>query len=436
MSNDTINEGRRNFVKTSAAAVAAGTLLSGLPINAFGASPQGEIRIGLVGCGGRGTGAAYEALKASPSVKLVALGETFEDRLNAAYELLKSTFGNQVDVPDANKFVGFDAYQKVIENCDVVLLATPPPFRPIHLEAAVKADKHVFIEKPLFVDIPGYHKIMETNDLAKQKNLSLVVGLQQRYEIGYRQMKEQIDNGLIGDITSLDVYYNVGAPKILPRQPGQTEMNFQIRNWRYFIWLWGGQLAGQAIHQIDLMNWFMNDYPVSVNGLGGRQVYSGPDQGNTYDHHYAEYEYSNKVKLHVQCRNIDNTWNRRGFHIQGTKGFANERSQIFNTAGDLIWRFRDRDETEGPSQKCQSEFINSVLDKKPINQVDYGAKSTLTTIMGRMAIHSGQQITVDKALTSKRSILPKEFSWDTDMPDMPGEDGNYSIPIPGKTEVL
>ncbi len=434
--NKDVNQGRRNFVKTSAAVAAGGTILSSFPLASFGARAQSELRVGLVGCGGRGTGAASEALKTSKSVKLVALGETFEDRLSGAYSQLKSTFGNQVEVPESNKFIGFDAYQKVIEKCDVVILATPPPFRPQHFEAAVKADKHVFIEKPLFVDIPGYHKVMNTNELAKQKKLNVAVGLQLRFETGYQQMVEKINNGAIGDITSLNVYYNVGAPKIHPRQPEQTEMNFQVRNWRYFTWLWGGQLAGQAIHQIDVINWLMNDFPVTVNGLGGRQVFSGPDQGNTYDHHYAEFEYANKIKLHVQCRNIDNNWNKNGFHIQGTTGYADDKSRIYDPSGNIVWRYRNRDETIGSSQRCQSNFINSVLENKPLNQVEYGAKSTLATVMGRMAIHSGQVITIDQALASKRSILPKEFHWDAEMPDMPGADGNYEIPMPGKTEVL
>lgn len=431
-----VDSGRRDFVKSSATALAGGALLAGLPINAFGMGPQKEIRIGLVGCGGRGTGAAHEALKTSTAVKLVALGEVFEDRLNNAYQNLKETYGDQVQVPDANKFIGFDAYQRVIESCDVVLLVTPPPFRPLHLEAAVKADKHVFIEKPLFVDIPGYHKVMDTNALAKQKNLNLGVGLQMRYETGYQQMKEQIDNGIIGNITSLDVYYNVGAPKIHPRQPDQTEMNYQVRNWRYFTWLWGGQLAGQTIHPIDVMNWFMDDYPVVAQGLGGRQTFSGPNQGNTYDHHYAEFEYANKIKLHVQSTTMDNTWNRVGFHVQGSKGYGNEKFQIYNTANEPIWRYRDEDDTVGPTQKCQSDFINSIIENRPLNQVDYGAKSTLTTIIGRMAIHSGKIITVEEALKSEKSILPTEFKWDAEMPSMPGPDGNYAIPIPGKAEVL
>ncbi|SDM71027.1 Gfo/Idh/MocA family protein [Kriegella aquimaris] len=436
MEKEITDNGRRNFVKSGASALAGGALLSSFPMSAFHISGKRELRIGLVGCGNRGKGAAHEALKTSGMVKLVALGDVFEDRLNSAYENLKNTYGDQVEVPDSRKFMGFDAYQKVIANCDVVLLATPPPFRPLHLEAAVKADKHVFIEKPLFVDIPGYHKVMDANELAKQRDLSLVVGLQSRYETGYQLMKEKFEEGIIGDITSLNVYYNVGAPKIYPRTPDQTEMQYQMRNWRYFTWLWGGQLAGQTIHPIDLMNWFMNDYPIVAKGLGGRQTFNGPDQGNTYDHHYAEFDYPNKIKLHVQSTNMNNTWNRVGFHVQGSKGYADEKFRIYDAKGELIWAHRDKDEMIGPSQKCQSDFINSVINNKPLNQLDYGAKSTLTTIIGRMAIHSGKIITVEEALKSNRSILPKEFSWDADMPSAPGPDGNYSIPIPGKVKVL
>ncbi|SVB63627.1 uncharacterized protein METZ01_LOCUS216481, partial [marine metagenome] len=199
------NTGRRKFLKTSSTVVAGSTLLSSSPFISIGKS-QSELKIGLVGCGGRGTGAAYEALKASPAVKLVAMGETFEDRLSSAYQRLKSSFKDQVNVPEDCKLVGFDAYQKVIEKCDAVLLATPPPFRPIHFEAAVNADKHVFLEKPLFVDIPGYHKVIQTNEIAKQKGLNVAVGLQLRFDIGFQQMIEKIKEGTIGPVNSLNVY--------------------------------------------------------------------------------------------------------------------------------------------------------------------------------------------------------------------------------------
>ena len=412
------------------------TLLTGFSINTLGAGKPDELRVGLVGCGGRGTGAAFEALRTSPNVKLTAMADTFEDRVESAFLRLTDEFGEQVSISKKDKHVGFDGYKKVIEKCDVVILATPPPFRPIHFEEAVKADKHVFMEKPLFVDIPGYNKIISTNELAKKKNLNVAVGLQLRFEPGYQQLMEKVKDGAIGEIKSLDVYYNVGAPKIHPRLEGQTEMEYQMRNWRYFTWLWGGQLSGQTIHQIDVVNWLMNDYPTIVNGLGGRIAFSGPNQGNTYDHHYAEFEYANGVRLHVQSKNIDSTWNRNGFEIVGTKGSANDRSRIYDASGKVTWQYRNRDQNVGSSQLCQSAFINSVLESTPLNHVEYGAKSSLTCVMGRMAIHSGKRITIEEALASERSILPSKFSWDADMPNKPGKDGNYEIPIPGKTEVL
>lgn len=435
MDNVSMNSGRRKFVKTSSKVLAGSTLLSSAPFISFG-NPQSQLKIGLIGCGGRGTGAAYEALKASSSVKLVAMGETFDDRLNSSYQRLKSSFSDQVDVPESHRFIGFDAFEKVIDKCDAVILTTPAPFRPIHFEAAVNADKHVFMEKPLFVDIPGYHKIIQTNEIAKRKGLKVAVGLQYRFETKYQQMIEKIKEGVIGSIHSLNVYYNVAAPKCFPRQKGQSEMNFQMRNWRYFTWLWGGQLAGQTIHQIDVANWLMDDYPISVNGLGGRISFHGPDQGNTYDHHYAEFEYANKIKMHTQCRTIDNNWNKTGFQFQGTTGYADEKGRIFDASGKIIWRYRDRDNTVGSSQMCQSAFINAIIEDKILNHVHYGANSTLTTIMGRMAIHSGKVFTREEVLKSTKSLLPKEFSWDADMPDIPGTDGNYAIPIPGQTDVL
>lgn len=404
----------------------------------LGAYVQGsdQIKIGLIGCGGRGAGAAVQAIKASKAVKLVAMGDTFRDRLDKSYgAILKNVEAAQVDVPETNKFVGFDAYEKVIALSDVVLLATPPPFRPIHFEAAIKADKHVFMEKPLAVDVPGYHKIMEVSELADQKKLTVVVGLQNRYKKAYKELFSQIRGGTIGDVASISVYYSVGAPTIHPRKPGQTEMDYQMRNWRYFTWLWGGQLAGQTIHPIDAMNWLMEDYPVQAKGIGGRQVFSGPNQGNTFDHHYVEFEYPNGVKMHVQSQNINNCWVRNGFQVQGCSGSANEKSRIYDTSKKVIWRHDHRNDPN-PFQVEHDVFFHSILNGVHRNDTEWGAKSTLTTIMGRMAMHSGQIMTLEEVLKSKRSLLPEQFAWDAKMPDMPDERGNYAVPMPGITNVM
>lgn len=426
---------RRTFLKTGAATIVGGALFESLPLNAYAQSRK-TIRIGLVGCGGRGTGAAFEALHASKVVKLVAMGDVFADMLNGSYARISAQFKDQVDVPEKRRFVGLDAYAKVIAECDAVLLATPPPFRPAHFEEAIRANKHVFMEKPLAVDVPGYHKIMEVGKQAEVKKLNVVVGLQSRYDTSYNAMIDQIRQGVIGDIVSVDVYYNVGAPKIHPRKADQTELEYQLRNWRYFNWLWGGQLAGQAIHQIDVINWLMQDYPAFATGIGGRQSFSGPNQGNTYDHQYVEYIYPNGVKMHVQCRNMDHCAVRQGFYIRGTKGYADERSRIFNGENKILWRFRDSDEEVASTQLEQNVFFSAIANGSYINNTEYGAKSTMTTILGRMATHSGQDINLNEALASGLSIVPGEFSWDMKMPNAPDADGNYDVPMPGKAKVI
>lgn len=429
--------GRRAFIKKGSAAIAGSTVLPSLPVDLsayVGGSDQ--VRVGLIGCGNRGAGAAVQALQATKSAKLVAMGDTFRDRLDKSYlAILDNVDAAQVDVPEANKFVGFDAYQKVIELSDAVLLVTPPPFRPMHFEAAVQADKHVFMEKPLAVDVPGYHKIMEVSKIADQKKLTVVVGLQNRYKKAYQLLVDQIRSGVVGDVSSIAVYYCVGAPVIHQRKPGQTEMEYQMRNWRYFTWLWGGQLAGQSIHPIDAMNWLMQDYPVVAKGLGGRQTFSGPNQGNTYDHHFVEFEYPNGVKMNVQSLNINNCWRRIGWDIKCVSGSADEKSKIYDNQKNVVWRHDDRKDPN-PYQVEHDVFFDSIINNKHQNDTEWGANSTLTTIMGRMAMHSGQILHMDEVLKSKRSILPAELSWEAQMPDVPDETGNYPIPMPGVTNVL
>ncbi|MFD2101494.1 Gfo/Idh/MocA family oxidoreductase [Flagellimonas iocasae] len=424
--------GRRDFIKKSASAAVGGTLLGMLPsqLHAQGANSK-VLKIGLVGCGSRGSGALFEALNVSPSTKVVAIGDTFKDKVDQLHERLKTNYPDQCDFGEDQKFVGFDAYTKVIELCDVVLLATPPPFRPAHFEAAVTAGKHTFLEKPLAVDVPGYHKVIEVGKLADQKNLVVSVGLQFRYSNAVQEMVERIQNGEIGEITSLNTYYNVVEPRIIPREPQQTEMEYQVRNWRYFTWLWGGQLAGQAIHQIDVMNMVMDDFPVKALGNGGRLVFSGIEQGNTYDHFFIEYEYANGIQMHSQCRNMNNCANKMGWEIRGTKGIANERFQFKDYKGKTFWNYRDRTNI-GDSQKVQNKFINAILNDVHYNDTEYGAKSTLTTIMGRLAAETGQRITMEELLKSTESIVPQDMSWDSESVHKPNENGTYEIVKPGK----
>lgn len=423
---------RRTFLKNTSKTVAAGMVFSHLPVfSNVNVLDQEKIKLGLVGCGGRGTGAIFQALTASKSVQLVAMGDVFQHELDNSFQRVTKDFAAQVDVPRERQFLGLEAYKNVIDACDAVILATPPGFRPDHFEYAIASGKHVFMEKPLAVDSPGYRKIIEVGELATEKKLNVVVGLQSRHEIGLNEMVKKIHAGEIGDILSMDVYYNVGKATVYPRKPNQTELEYQISNWHYFNWLWGGQLAGQTIHQIDVMNWVKKDFPIKANGMGGRAMLEGPDHGEIFDHHYVEFEYQDGIKLHVQCRQMDNCANRMGFNIQGSKARVDERLQIIDNNGKVIWRYRDKDDPTG-SQIEQDVFVGSILGNKPyVNNTKYGAESTMTTIFGRMAIESGQTIDLAKAKASNLSIVPQEFSWDMKMQNAPLEDGNYIVPKPG-----
>lgn len=424
-------DGRRGFIKKSTSAALGGVLLSAFPNNSYAYSYGAQtLKIGLVGCGGRGTGALFEALKASPSVRVVAIADTFEDRATKVLSALKQNFEEQCDATKETMFVGFDAFEKVIELSDVVILATPPPFRPQHFETSIKAGKHVFMEKPLAVDVPGFNKIIEIGKLADEKKLNVVVGLQFRYNIGNKEMVSRIRKGEIGEIKSISTYYNVGTPRVLPREPQQTEMEFQVRNWRYFTWLWGGQLSGQAIHQIDMMNWIMDDFPVKALGSGGRLVYNGLNNGDAYDHFFIEYEYKNGVKMHSQCRNMNHCADKMGWVLRGTKGLADERRQFLDFNGKSYWRYRDREDL-GATQIEQNIFIESILNGTHINNTEYGAKSSLTAIMGRMAAETGGEITMTELLKNKESIVPDNMDWNSKSVKFPDKDGNYSIVKPG-----
>lgn len=423
---------RRTFIKSTSKTVAAGMVFSHLPaFSNFNIAGQEQIKLGLIGCGGRGTGAIYQALTASKSVRLVAMGDVFQHELDNSFQRVTKDFSNQVDVPRERQFLGLEAFKDVIDACDAVILATPPGFRPEHFEYAIDSGKHVFMEKPLAVDAPGYRKVVSVGELATEKQLNVVVGLQSRYEKGIGEMVSKIHEGLIGDIVATDVYYNVGKATVHPRKLNQTELEYQVSNWHYFNWLWGGQLAGQAIHQIDVMNWVKKSYPIKASGMGGRAMLKGPDHGEIFDHHYAEMEYADGTKLHIQCRQMDNCSNRKGFNIQGTSGRADERLQIFNIKGEVLWRYRDKDDASS-SQIEQDVFIGSILGSRPyVNNTLYGAESTMTTIMGRMAIESGAIIDLGSAKASALSIVPDEFSWDMKMLNAPLADGTYVIPKPG-----
>ena len=431
---------RRDFMKTSTAAALGAGLLN-YPAISAGAFADGDdtIKIGLVGCGGRGTGAATQALSTSGSVKLVAMADVFDDQLENSLKRLARQFKSRperVDVEKEKRFVGFDAYQKLIDSdVDLVVLATPPGFRPIHFEAAVKAGKNIFFEKPLATDAPGVRKVLEAVKLAKEKDLKVGVGLQRHHQFKYMETIKRIKDGAIGDVIALRVYWNGGGvwePR-RTREQVKTEMEYQMRNWYYYNWLCGDHIVEQHIHNLDVGNWIKGEHPVRAWGMGGRQVRTDKRYGEIFDHHAVEYEYSDGTRMFSQCRHIRNCWNSVSEHAHGSKGSANISGASMITA-DEKWRYRGP--KNNPYQTEHDDLFEAIRFGKPYNEGEYGAMSTMTAILGRMATYSGKPVDFDKALNSEIGLMPENFSWDADPLTLPNEDGEYPIPVPGVTKVI
>jgi myo-inositol 2-dehydrogenase/D-chiro-inositol 1-dehydrogenase len=432
---------RRDFLKTSSlAAIGAATAGSFTLSSAVWASGDDTIKVGLVGCGGRGTGAAAQALSVQGNVKLTAVADAFSDRAERVANSLKDSLRDKADrvavTPD-KVFVGFDAYQKVIDSgVDVVILATPPGFRPIHFEYAVKAGKHVFMEKPVAVDAPGVRQVLEANKIAKEKKLKVGVGLQRHHQFEYIETIQRLKDKAIGDILALRVYWNGGGvwDPPLKREHAKSEMEYQMRNWYYYNWLCGDHIVEQHIHNLDVGNWVMGDYPVRANGMGGRQVRVDKKYGEIYDHHYVEFEYANGTRMYSQCRHIPNCWNSVSEHAHGTKGTCDISGGRIHVFGGEEWRYRGKN--PNPYQVEHDNLFAAIRQGADFNEADNGAMSTMTAILGRMATYSGKVIEMKDALMSNLSLMPKQFSWDADPPVLPREDGSYPIATPGVTRVL
>ena len=432
---------RRDFVKGSAALM-GGALVSQLPLVGAYAAGSDTLKIAVVGCGGRGTGAAIQALSTKGSVKLVAMADAFRDRLDDSYNNISQKFEGdkkRVDVPEKNKFTGFDGYKKAIALADVVILTTPPGFRPLHFEEAVRQGKHVFLEKPVATDAPGVRQVLAAAEEAKKKNLKVVMGLQRRYQNAYLETIKRLNDGAIGDIVGAQAYWHNAGVWVRPRQAGQTEMEYQMRNWYYFNWLCGDHINEQHIHNIDVVNWVKNGYPVSAQGMGGRQVRNGIDHGEIYDHHYVEFTYADGTILNSQCRHIPNTMNRVEETFSGSKGRAtlsgDGKGIITDLKGNVIYNHRGKDDPN-PYQTEHDILFAAIRDNKPYNNAEIAAKSTMSAIMGRMATYSGQVIKWEDALNSDMSLMPKTFAWDAETPTKPDADGRYPIPTPGVTKVI
>jgi predicted dehydrogenase len=420
---------RRDFLKSSSACVIAGAL-AGRAYGQKGVSPGETLRIGLIGCGGRGTGAANQALRGDPSVRLVAMGDAFEDRLQSSLETLskQDEIADKIDVTKARRYVGFDAYKGVIENSDVVLLATPPHFRPIHLQAAVDAGKHVFAEKPVAVDAPGVRKVLAACEQARKKGLSIVSGLALRYSYPHRETVRRIHNGDIGEVRVLQANDYRGPIWVKPRKPESSEMYYQMQNWYYFTWLSGDFNVEQHVHMLDLCSWVMRDqYPVRAYGTGGRQVRTGAEYGNIYDHHSVVYEYADGAKLFATCRQQSGCMNDISAEVIGTKGkaiFGRRKPEI---VADKRWSYEGEQNVQ--QQTEHDELFASIRDGKGLNNGEYMTKSTLLAIMGRMATYTGQTVTWEQALNSKEDLSPERYDWDAKPPEA-------TIAMPGITRLI
>ena len=417
-------------------ALGAGILASNLvlPGTARAAAPD-VLRVGLVGCGGRGTGACDQALSVPNSyVKLVAMGDAFDDRLKGSFEQLKKKHTDKVDVPEDRKFVGIDAYKKVMEHCDLVILTTPPGFRPFHFEAAIKAGKHVFMEKPVCVDAFGARLVTEVAKLADEKKLKVVVGLQRRYEACYRAAYEQVKNGILGDILAAQVYWNGGAIWYRDRKPDTTEMQFQIHNWYHFLWTCGDHICEQHVHNIDVANWFLNALPVEASsGLGGRQVRTPGKPSEIYDHHAIEYRYPSGAILTSQCRQINGSKGEVREEFHGTKGVLrtdNGFAEVKDYSGKVLWKFQG--ENPNPYQVEHDELQAAIRNDKPLNNAYYGVSSCFTAVLGRNSDYTGQPWKWDDAWKLNDRTMPENVAWDANPPHMPDKDGLYPIPTPGE----
>ena len=423
---------RRIFLKsTGAAALGGATALSlGFPSTVRGRSKD-VLKVGLIGCGGRGTGAASQALNADPDVALTAMGDAFRDRLDESYNNLLKISPEKVKVADEHKFVGFDAYQQVIDSgVDVVILATPPGFRPDHLAAAVAADKHVFCEKPVAVDAPGIRKVIAAAKQAKEKNLSLVSGFTYRFDNPRRELFSKVLDGEIGDIKTVSSTRNGGTLWYKPRQPEWSDTEYQLRNWYYYNWLSGDFIVEMIVHSLDMMSWAMGDQvPLRATGSGGRQARTEEKWGNIYDHFAVEYEYDNEVRGFNFCRQQEGCSTRNTVEIAGTEGNAYVGSDDFKITGKNPWRFEG--EKNDPYQTQHDELFASIRESKPINHGDFMANSTMLAILGRMVGYSGQTITWEEAMNSDKVLGPEsgEYHWDLNWP-------GPAVAVPGITKVL
>jgi predicted dehydrogenase len=426
MSNQHESVTRRDFVRTAAAASIAATFPASFDVFAQGSD---AFKVGVIGCGGRGTGAAIDCLMADPAVEIVALGDLVPDRVEGSLARLTKEFPTRVKVPAGNRFTGFDNYKGVLSvpGVNLIVTAAPPGFRPIHVKAAVEAGKHVFMEKPVAVDPLGIRSILATADLAARKKLALVAGTQRRHQQRYLEMMKRIQDGQIGEIVAAQVYWNQGDLWVKEHLPGMSEIEWQCRNWLYFTWTSGDHIVEQHVHNIDVANWAMGVMPKNVMGMGGRQVRVGPQYGNIFDHFAVEFEYPNGVRVTSMCRQTKGCNDRVEERIVGTKGVAWSTSSATRITGAAPWTFEG--EETNPYVQEHIDLIASIRKGAPLNEGRQVAESTLCAIMGRMSAYTGRALSWDWAMnTSTLDLSPEKYEF--------GPNPVHPVAVPGTTPLV
>jgi len=427
---------RRDFLKTSAAA--AGVLAGGLALqNTAHAAGTDKIKVGVIGCGGRGTQACENVLASAEGVELIAMADAFEDRLNGSRKHLMNLegglgatvkkLGNTVNVPKENCFVGLDAYEKLLKtDVNYVILATPPGFRPIHLQAVVAAKKNIFCEKPVATDAPGIRKVLDAAEAAKAANLAIVTGTQRRHQKPYIETLKRIQDGAIGDVVGGQFYWNQGLLWKWDRDSKMTDLEYQMRNWYNFTWLCGDHIVEQHVHNLDVMCWAFDAHPVAAVAMGGR-TRTDPAFGHIFDHFAVDYEMPKGYHALSMCRQISGCANEVGEHLVGTKGLCHVNA--YNINGTPLYTKKETDAFINPYVQEHTDLIESIRAAKPLNELQRVAFSTLTAIMGRMSAYTGQRITWDKALKSTQDLMPANLAWDMKL-DIP------PVAVPGTTKFV
>jgi len=435
---------RRGFLKSAGSAMVGTTLAAGLPARSYAAADN-TIKVALVGCGGRGTGAAVNALSTKGPTKLWAMADVFEDRLRGSLASLTNRFAKKVEVPKERQFVGLDAYRKAIDTLgrtDVVLLTTPPGFRPIHLEYAVERGVNVFMEKSFAVDGPGVRRVLRAGEAAQKKNVKIAGGLMWRHDPGREALIQRVHDGAIGDLILLRTYRMHGPVGLAPKRPGMSELAHQIRNYSNFTWVNGSFFVDWLIHDIDVCCWAKGAWPASAQGQGGRQVRTAPDQ--MFDHYAVEYTFPDGTRMFAQARHMRGCWGVFGDFLHGSKGSA---AILFR--GDLrIYKNHDqKKENEawrfsGPRPNCYQRehdlLFDAIRKNQPYNEAERCAHAVLAAIMGRMAAFSGKLVTWEQALASKLELAPglDTYTWESKAPVLPDKEGRYPVAQPGLTKAL